>query len=226
MIVSFLAALPGRVARSGSFRVRRRYKQLRKWVQRRLRSSAIMREYGSHLPILEAIAAQSGGRMALEFGMGVNSTGFLVDRFEVVFSVEHDPRWYRRTLLALESRDGTGVLIPVLWRDEHVEKLLQYLATERFDLALIDGPGHTRVSCARALLDRAEFLVLHDTEAVCYGWERLLDSEAIRPYPFYTFRRQVPWTTVVCSDERKLDVLIERFGGDGADKSVYYPPIR
>lgn len=206
-------------------RIRHETTAWRKRLDRRIHFAAIVEEYGTHLPILDAILGPHPPGVALEFGMGLNSTSRLLRHSRLLFSVEHNPAWYDRTLKSLRKEHFPGVHAPILWPTESVEDFLDQTHGLQFDVALVDGPGASRVACARALMGRARFIVLHDTEAVCYAWDSLL-SKPIPGHSFFTFRRVLPWTTVLCRDEGPLDELIRRLGGDPGEKNCYYAPVR
>lgn len=205
-------------------RARHRFQHLVKRLDRRLRQRAICDEYGTHLPLLEVICRLHPPRLTLEFGMGLNSTGFLLDQSELLVSVEHNATWYRRVVQRLPRK--ACVFAPILWRDEHVEDILDLLASQHFDLALVDGPGASRVQCALALLARAGFVVVHDTEAACYGWTPLFTSARRDGVHFYTDRRAIPWTSVFSSDLESLRNVVKLVQGDDADIDRLFPAVR
>jgi predicted O-methyltransferase YrrM len=205
-------------------RARREFQQYGKWLERKWRQRAIREEYGTHLPLLQALCSIHRPRLAIEFGMGLNSTGFLLRQAEMLISVEHDPTWYGRVVRRLPHSDC--VLAPVLWRDAQVEQILSLLADQRFDLALVDGPGPSRVPCAQALLSRAGFVVVHDTEAACYLWEPLFNGRCPAGVHFFTQREAVPWTTVFSSDLAGLRTVVGYLQGNHDDIDRVFPPVR
>lgn len=205
-------------------RTRHEYGKLSRYIQRVLQRRQINQEFGSHIDVLKAVCGICRPQLTIEFGMGLNSTGLLLGQSDMLFSVEHNAKWYSRVVRRLPR--PPCVLVPILWRDEHVEDMLELLADQRFDLALIDGPGRSRVKCAQRLLSRTRFLVLHDTEATCYDWEPLFDQFLQQDVHFFTSRKAIPWTTVVTSDLDDLQMIVQLLQGDEADVDQRYATFR
>jgi hypothetical protein len=201
------------------------YGRFAKGLQRRLHSRELLEEYGSHLPVLGALCELFPPRVALEFGMGMASTPYLLDHAQLLVSVECDRTWYKKTLRQIGP--AKECFAPVLWPDEEPQGILALLGTQVFDLALIDGRGRSRVPCARMLLGRCRFMVLHDVDGVFYKWEEFFSSaEVVGHEHFFFSRRRLPWTAVVAADKGDLSRVVEACGDDVDEIDRFYAAVR
>jgi len=113
--------------------------------------------YGTHLPhLLDKVMRTSGP--ILELGAGEFSTPILEVFTEnrLLITVESDPKWQ-----------------PQAHMSHYVYNTLEEVLKEhtRFSVALIDGPVETRRLALDLLVDKCEYLILHDTEDAQYRYE-------------------------------------------------------
>lgn len=161
-----------------------------------------MTEYGTHADFMEAIASRSK-LPVLECGCGYGSTPLLHRICEragvMLYSLEHNPEYYG-LFTPYESPMHQINLVGDHWNRLISTYIHLAMPEIRFGCVLIDhAPGDDRVAATNLLRDRAEYIVLHDTEdasvspGAAYGWENV--------WPRFPYRlddkRKTPWTTVV-----------------------------
>lgn len=154
--------------------------------------------YGSHLPLLLDVIAQSDIKSVLEIGCGECSTPILASLGE----------------LTIVEQGEVSTFSPVFaqWAEEQFPDAKIYIALEKdswrdlpladhYDLVFIDGYEYSRVDIANWAVDHADIIILHDTEpeAVCYGWDRL-DI----PWYRYNYTDHIPNATVF--SKKKLEL--------------------
>jgi hypothetical protein len=145
----------------------------------------MMDPYATHLPVLHSYV-QPGDR-AVEFGMGIYSTPFLLSRCHSVMSVEQSsPEW----LGQIQELTGSPAhWTPVLAGGSDF-MVVEYPA--EIDVAFIDGSPPTRWACICLMMQlRARTIIAHDTEKP-YDWERI----RIAGYSRTIHKELTPWTTV------------------------------
>lgn len=147
--------------------------------------------WGSHFPILAACVARTRGPV-LELGCGWYSTLLL----HLLCSS------YRR-LVSVETNMGCFDQFVDLRTEHHEFRFVENwdnfpLDQTEWDVAFVDhAPGERRVIDIGRLKGHARFIVVHDTDAACYGYERIFPSFRYR----FDYKRAVPWTTVVSDIE-------------------------
>ena len=144
--------------------------------------------YGTHWPILKAAVKRTEGAV-LELGAGASSTGGLHDmcgkQGRLVVTVDSAEEWVAK-FKGLASDKHVFECIP----DPAETKWLN----EKWDVVFVDhAPGETRMRAIERARDKAEFIVVHDSDDLGYGIEKILSTFKYRK----DFRRQRPWTTVV-----------------------------
>lgn len=125
----------------------------------------------------------------LELGMGDSSTPALHALAEatgrLVCSYDHEPSWVDR-FAGFRSPDHQIVQV-ASWDDCPIEKA-------RWSVALVDhGPRERRVADIARLAERAEVLVLHDSEEPTYKYDQIFGDFAHRQ----DFKDLAPWTTLL-----------------------------
>ena len=160
--------------------------------------------YSTHLPyLLEAVRRTTGP--VLELGAGAGWTPALHEECvgkRLLITVDSDFDWLARAAEATHARRvdiDVGSFMLVGDTAHHFECCVDPAATKWIDIYLwavvfVDhSPGETRGKAINRARDRAEYVVVHDTEDLGYGIEELLSTFKYRK----DFRRARPWTTVV-----------------------------
>lgn len=128
--------------------------------------------YGSHLPILERLVP--AGSRAIEFGCGLHSTPFLVQRCSYVMSIEmQSEEWFHKVqdhlIKTIPGVNHSGRLALGPWAFLAIP-----LPPEPFDVAFVDGHGKSRFGVVNYLMRiGVPLIIAHDTEAKQYHWDRV-----------------------------------------------------
>jgi hypothetical protein len=128
--------------------------------------------YGTHIPILIKVMELSSGPV-LELGSGFNSTPFLFwlcqDQGRKFVSYDNDKKWIERVGYPINFVDN--------WDKTDIDNT-------HWSVALMDHrPGERRPIDAVRLKDKADFIILHDSEPELdkfYGYEKI--------YPLFKYR--------------------------------------
>jgi hypothetical protein len=150
----------------------------------------------------------------LELGCGAYSTPILhellADAGRSLLSVDSDREW----MVQFEDLRCEWHRLECVGMTDHFRKTGQPLSTDfevwaqcpmidahDWAVVLVDHrPGERRKDDILRLRNRARYIVVHDTEAACYGYEPILSKFK---YRFDYKRETAAWTTVV-SDLAKL----------------------
>jgi len=151
------------------------------------------KRYGTHLGVLRYLLDNFDVRRVLEFGVGRYSTTFFLSRGVFLTSVDTDENWLKR-FRKIGARNHRLILHP----NDNVQLVLCGVCKDdEYDLALVDGPRATRWICVNELIGRARIIVVHDTDAISYGWHRISVPDNFRKLDY---RLSVPWTSVITAD--------------------------
>jgi hypothetical protein len=128
--------------------------------------------FGTHQAVLRACLDQTSGSV-LELGCGLYSTPLLHERCaaegRLLVSADTDEAWLKR--FADMSGEGHQFLHVTPERDWN---LLPY-QLRPWSVVLVDQhPAAARLVSIAALMDAAEFIIVHDTETATYFYEPLL----------------------------------------------------
>jgi hypothetical protein len=123
-----------------------------------------MDNYSTHLPMLVNFVKKTNGTV-IEFGMGDFSTPALhaICEGRMLESYDNHPDWTER--------------FGYMRSENHVVKYVDNwdsldLSGKHFSVAFVDhAPGERRIVEIERLKDIADFVVVHDSEAACYGYE-------------------------------------------------------
>ena len=126
--------------------------------------------YGSHIPTFDRIFAKNKIKTVLEFGGGDHSTPYFIEKGCTVHSIEmQSEEWYNHIV----ERNPTAKVSLMLGKDMWSKDYFKDVFEDRYDLIFVDGHLDSRPECANWAKDHTDIIVLHDTEAHCYGWQRL-----------------------------------------------------
>ena len=169
-------------------------------------------KYGTHLPVLRALAKALPIRRVMEFGSGYYSTREFLNRaafplLEVLVSVETDARWIEQMRRAIH--DPRWLCL----RTAPVAALVPGM--DDYDLILVDDgvvdvddgeQGHSsqRVATIRALANAQPMAVIaiHDYERTAYQRAGAFEY-------MHIYAEQTPWTAVCWRDNRPVLELLE-----------------
>jgi hypothetical protein len=150
--------------------------------------SPIDSPYATHRQALcEAIVRTTG--LVLELGMGDSSTPSLHDLASLtgrsVYSFDHDLAWVERFRGFQSANHQIGIVAS--WDECPIETMF-------WSAALVDhAPAERRIVDIQRLVNRAQVLVVHDTEDPSYGYDQIFGAFKYR----VDFRDQHPWTTLL-----------------------------
>ena len=129
-------------------------------------------KYQSHLPALLACIASTSGPV-LELGVGYFSTPHLhalclAMRRDLV-SIEANDEWHLEFVKYRTAYYGTGVVGSIahtIFHGPSLEVLQKHLSLIQWGVALIDDSpgGENRGNNFRYLIDRSDFVVMHDAQ--------------------------------------------------------------
>jgi predicted O-methyltransferase YrrM len=144
--------------------------------------------YATHLPLLVAAVTHTAGPV-LELGIGNYSTLLLHElcrsRTLVTLEMSTEREWLEKYY---DLRTDGHVIEPV----EHWAEC-KWLDRD-WGVAFIDHkPGEERVDTIARLANRAQIIVVHDTEEGGYKYEPILSRFQYR----YDYKRMRPWTSAV-----------------------------
>jgi len=152
--------------------------------------------YGTHIPVLVKIMAQTKGPV-LEMGCGFSSTPLLFwlcqEQGRQFISYENDEKWINKV--------GYPITYVKDWDKAEIEKT-------HWSLAFLDQrPGERRYLDALRLKDKADFIVLHDSEPkmdIYYQYSKIYPSFKYR----FDYTKFLP-NTVVLSNFVDVEKLLK-----------------
>lgn len=153
-----------------------------------------MARMATHLPLLVRVFDASQGDV-LEMGTGYFSTlvlRWLCEMFErELWSYESDARYYRRA--ALKAKPYHHVIYTPNFDEAQIER--------PWGMAFIDhGPNGRRKTDIRRIADRAEYIVIHDTQPGKHA-DLPTDYDYDSIWPLFRWRydytKVLPWTSAV-----------------------------
>jgi hypothetical protein len=178
---------------------------------------------GTHLPVLQAILETFQPHGVMELGAGQNSTPYLYEHAPKLVTIETDANWVRQVVGICPPRENFTLIhhdianvtsktrmqaIPVPVKHECVHFYQEILERNSdLDLLFIDHVDGLRGLALAALHDRFDFVIYHDAEDPCYGYEMLGPVDCGRHLQF-VFRTFVPHTGILI-DKRFADRLPE-----------------
>lgn len=176
--------------------------------------------YATHRPTLGEAVARTTGPI-LELGMGENSTASLHAVAEIsgrpVFSYDHEASWVERFVNLRSSNHQISCVNS--WDSCPIESM-------QWGVAFVDhAPAGRRVVDIARLADRADVVVVHDTEDSTYGYDSVFHLFRYR----YDDRDRRPWTTLLSNRidvsewSVKTDDLIPRKKAQTLKTSVLIP---
>ena len=163
----------------------------------RARSMAHGEGYGTHLPVLAAIAAITKGPI-LELGAGNFSTLLLNAMARAqqrkIYTLEADMAWLR-TFEDIDLASDLHVFMHVTDGWNGWNSMIDSLPEQEWSIAFIDQtPGQTRLETLLHLQDRAEYLIVHDS---CNSFFAGVDH-ALSEFKYQmTYSNMIAPTTVV-----------------------------
>jgi hypothetical protein len=157
--------------------------------------------YGSHIPALTFIFEHVEIKTAVEYGMGLFSTSFLLDKVkDKVLSIEMQSEdWYERVINRYQSEK---------WEHRYTDKVWKFMDYPDCDLLLVDGSSITRAIGVVYAMERGiETIVLHDTESSWYGYHMIAEYLKKFRYFEHEFIKQAPYTKVFTINKKLIDAI-------------------
>jgi len=122
------------------------------------------------LIVLEPIIKKLKIKTVLEFGCGYGTTPFFGELVESVTSIEmQNDEWYHKVKEKCNNEKHDIYLL--LGSTGGIEFMKN--ENKRYDLILVDGHGSSRPEVINEAVNFSDIIVVHDTEAPCYGWNRV-----------------------------------------------------
>lgn len=150
--------------------------------------------YASMLPVLEHILKHAEIKEVLEFGPGDNSTPLFINSGCNLETVEMQSLdWYNKIKQDYKLAKTHYAEGAMRWKELHYKS--------RYDLILVDGHMDSRPEVANWAKDRTDIIVIHDTEADYYGWDRLDFGEDWKRFDYTDIE---PNTTVFYKTDLKF----------------------
>ena len=146
--------------------------------------------YMSHIPILTRVVDLTTGPI-LELGMGFSTT--ILDMMcsntrRPIVSYENDPIWYEK--YRAYSSDFHKIILVDNWDKIDIDE-------HHWSIAFIDHrPDFRRRIDAERLKDKADFIILHDSEPESNRFYKYTDIYPLFKYR-YDYTRCKPYTTVL-----------------------------
>jgi len=134
-----------------------------------------MSKQPSHMTILRKIFKAIDIDTVLEFGTGLISTPFFIDRCKSVVSVEQQDRRFHQMAQVLHEEYQHLLPLLLLGPGRGSEWLAS--ADDVYDLVLVDGHSQARYRDVNEAFSHTEIIVAHDTEDKRYSWEKIVVPE-------------------------------------------------
>lgn len=139
--------------------------------------------WSTHLPVLAKIMAISKGPV-LELGSGIFSTPFL---YWMSHSQKREFHSYDNDKRYADQLRGFGVQFAEQWNKIKIDNT-------HWGVVLIDHhPAQRRRIDAQRLKDKADFIIIHDSNGAEYQWEKLYPHFKYR----YNYKKARPNTTIL-----------------------------
>jgi hypothetical protein len=162
--------------------------------------------YETHRFVLEKLIEQFQVKNVLEFGMGVFSTPIFLKGCDKVLSIEmQEEEWFNKVVNMYKDENKFQALLKLGPMEAcNYAKVL----SETFDLVFVDGHGDSRVQQAESVMGKTNIIVLHDTEAKVYHWERMVIPEG---WTWLDVTELNPWTSVLTNKEEVVKLIQDNF---------------
>jgi len=162
-----------------------------------------MEGYGSHLPVLGLVCDYIDAVMGLEYGCGMESTPWMLDRLGNLTTVEVSQLWLDNVYLTLTEEQYDK------WLPLKADTEMEFVVDRPYDVVLVDGSDPlSRVPCAMHCVNSnlCEVVVIHDTEAGGYKWENLVQPDG---WLRADCNKEMPQTTVLSKSANLIGILHE-----------------
>jgi hypothetical protein len=158
--------------------------------------------FNTHLPVLEWLFSKYEINNVIEFGMGMGSTPFLLDRCKKLVSIEmQSQEWYENISTKFYDRKSFTPLF-LEGPDKAVEL---FDGINDIDLVFVDGHKETRWLLTNMAMERSKIVVTHDTESKLYEYEKISVPDGWHRADIKDLH---PWTTIFIKDKHIIDELL------------------
>jgi hypothetical protein len=149
----------------------------------------MMDPWATHIPVLVSAVSNTSGAV-IELGCGDYSTPVLhlLCKDRTLISAESDEKWLMQ-FMDLSSKTHNFF---------HVNDWANFKQIDQsWDVAFVDhAPGERRKYDIERLRDKTRFVVVHDSEAACYGYESVFATFKHR----IDYKRYNTWTSVLSNN--------------------------
>lgn len=164
--------------------------------------------YGSHIKVLEFIFRYiDEPKLAVELGMGMFSTPFLLDHCKVLVSIEQqEVEWYNRMLLNFKQNTDGGKWHCVFDIKFNYPFYLVDNNKQKYDLAFVDGAAYFRAaSVVEFMRIGTPVIILHDSNLSWYGFGTLDQPAKDFGYMDHAFSWDHPHTRLFTTNQKLID---------------------
>lgn len=160
-----------------------------------------MKTIESHLPILEKVFRIKQINTVLEFGMGMGSTVFFLNKCKDLTSIEmkNEP-WHKKMSDWYTINKTSCKFNPILALGPDTYKNLTY--EPWYDLIFVDGHGLTRWNVINDMFSRTDLMMAHDTQQPTYQWSRVKLPPG---WIWKDIKKFDVWTSIITKDRTILD---------------------
>ena len=158
--------------------------------------------YATHIKVFEFIFQHiDKPKSGVEIGMGLYSTPLLINKCELLTSVEQQSaKWY----LEVEKKFNNAQNWTRIFKIGFFE--MDFMDT--FDFAFVDGAGYFRAAQVVQFMQfDVKNIVLHDSNLAWYGFGTLDQPAKDMNYFDYAFEWEHPHTRVFTKDKKLIDAI-------------------
>lgn len=158
--------------------------------------------YATHLPITKMVVEYLNAKDIIEYGVGHNSTAYLLGVAQRLTSIELSLEWMARV-------EASALLHTCKWERVVCDDERLTLATimRPCDLVFVDGGNHIHrkdIAQAFMVMQTAKAIIAHDAERMEYAYDHMYLPD---PWIYVRVEDQQPWTAVMTKDETLVSLI-------------------
>lgn len=158
-----------------------------------------MNSIETHLPVLKKLFQITEINTVLEFGTGIHSTPFFIEKCKKVTSIEMQSKsWFDKVSNQFKDPKFRPILKlgPYAYKELHLESF--------YDLIFVDGHGESRWDVTNNSFEKTNIIVIHDTQEKSYNWNKINKPENWIRKDIKDFS---VWTTVLTNNREIIEKL-------------------